>query len=386
MNKDFYNIDHFLSKEDIAFRNKIRSFVNADYIPIIADYYDIAKFPDQVIPKLAELGVLGATLPKEYGGLDLNPIQYGLVCQELERGDSGLRSFVSVQNSLFGHSILKFGSDEQKKFYLPKVVRGEISGCFCLTEPVAGSDPSSMQSFASVNANGDYVLNGHKIWITNGSNADYAIVYAKTDNGYRGFIVDTKTKGFEVKVMTHKLALRAKHTGEIILNNCIVPKDNVLPLTDVGLKAALKCLTEARFGISFGVLGAAMFSFEYALDYTLNRKQFNAPLASKQLVQYKLADMASAISVAMAFNYNVALTKSKGLANFPLVSMAKMQSCKAALEVCRTARDLLGANGVSGYYHVMRHACNLEAVYTYEGTDIIHHLIIAKELTGIESF
>jgi len=383
--EDFLFLDQELQPEECLARDTVRAFIDAEVIPIMAEAVENAQFPMHLIPKLAKLGLLGLTLPTEYGGAGANFLSYGLVCQELERGDSAIRSFVSVQSSLCMYPIYTYGSEEQKKKFLPKMAKGEMIGCFGLTEPDAGSDPISMKTQAKKVADG-WILNGSKMWITNASIADLAIVWAKTEQGIRGFIVEKIFKGFASHEIKKKMSLRASNTGELIFSDCFIPDSHYLPGSEKGLSAALGCLTQARYGIAWGVMGAAMACYETALEYCKERKQFNRPIASFQLVQKELVDMLLEIVKAQWLNLQLARLKDKGESNFEMVSLAKLNACREALNIARKARNLLGANGISLEYSVIRHLTNLESVFTYEGTDNIHHLIIGKHITGIEAF
>jgi glutaryl-CoA dehydrogenase len=364
--EDFLLIDKQLSSEERMVRDNVQKFVQADIVPKMAQAFEQGIFPMEVIPKLASLGMFGMTLPTEYGGAGANYVTYGLVCQELERGDSGMRSFVSVQSSLCMYPIFAFG-------------------CFGLTEPNSGSDPASMQTTAKKVANG-WELNGSKMWITNATIADLAIVWAKTPDGVQGFLVEKSFAGFKTVEIKHKMSLRASITGEIILQNCVVPESHRLPGTSKGITAALDCLTQARYGIAWGAMGAAMACFDAALEYTKTRQQFDKPLAAFQLVQKDLVDMCNEIVKAQCMNLQLGRLKDVQQSNFAQVSLAKMNACNAALHIARQARNLLGANGISLEYPVIRHMQNLEAVFTYEGTDNVHHLIVGKHLTGYNAF
>jgi len=383
--QDFLLLDQQLSSEERLIRDTVRKFVQTDVVPKMAVAYEQAVFPMELIPKLAALGLFGMTVPTEYGGAGANYVAYGLACQELENGDSGIRSFVSVQSSLCMYPILVFGNEQQKQRWLPLMARGEILGCFGLTEPDSGSDPASMQTTAKKVANG-WELNGNKLWITNATIADIAIVWAKTSDGVQGFIVEKSFPGFKTTEIKHKMSLRASVTGEISLQNCVVPDSHYLAGTKKGITAALDCLTQARYGIAWGAMGAAMACFDAALEYCKTRKQFNKSLAAFQLIQKDLADMFNEIVKAQCLNLQIGRLKDAGNSNFAMVSMAKMNACKEAIKIARSARNLLGANGISLEYPVIRHLHNLEAVFTYEGTDNIHHLILGKYLTGINAF
>jgi glutaryl-CoA dehydrogenase len=383
--QDFLLIDQQLSNEERLIRDTVHKFVQTDIIPKMASAYEQAIFPIEIIPKLAALGLFGMTLPSNYGGAGTNYVAYGLVCQELEYGDSGLRSFVSVQSSLCMFPIFAFGSEEQKQKWLPAMVKGEVIGCFGLTEADSGSDPASMQTTAKKVANG-WELNGSKMWITNATIANLAIVWAKTTDGIQGFLVEKDFPGFRTVEIKHKMSLRASITGELILERCFVPDSHFLPGTSKGITAALECLTQARYGIAWGAIGAAMACFDTALDYCKTRKQFSKPIASFQLIQKDLADMFTEIVKAQCLNLQIGRLKDAGKSNFAMISMAKMNACKQAIDIARQARNLLGANGISLEYPIIRHMHNLEAVFTYEGTDNVHHLILGKYLTGISAF
>ncbi len=383
--EDFLHLDGFYSEEELMIREVVRQFVDSDVTPKMQDAYENAVFPKEFIEKVAQLGLLGMTLPEEYGGSSASALSYGLACQDLERGDSGLRSFVSVQSSLCMYPIFTFGSEEQKTRFLPKMAQGKLIGCFGLTEPDSGSDPASMRTTATKTKDG-FILNGSKLWITNASVADLAIVWAKTPEGIRGFIVERGFKGFSSKEIHHKASLRASVTGELIFSDCFVPEENLLPKSDCGLKAPLSCLSQARFGIAWGAIGAAMACYEAAVSYTLERKQFNKPIASFQLIQAALADMFSEIVKAQCLNLRIGQLKVENKITPTMISMAKRNACRTALDVARSARNLLGANGISLEYHVIRHMTNLESVFTYEGTDNIHTLVMGKHITGIDGF
>jgi glutaryl-CoA dehydrogenase len=383
--EDFFELDGLLSAEEKLAQNTIRKFVDAEVMPVIGQAFEAGNFPLDFIERLAELRVLGMSLPTSHGGLGVNPCAYGLVCQELERGDSGLRSFVSVQNALVIFPIFQFGSDAQQKKYLPKLINGDMIGCFGLTEPGSGSDPSSMTTHAK-KVEGGYRLSGAKAWITNAPLADIAIVWAKTSDGIRGFIVERDFDGFVVHETKHKLSMRASSTGELVFDECFVPEENMLPKSTIGLAAALQCLSEARFGIAFGATGAARHCYEIALDYAVKRTQFNKPIASCQLVQRDLVHMLESIVKSQLMNIHLARRKERGHAHFSMISMAKMSNTREALTVARLARNILGANGISLEYQVIRHMVNLETLFTYEGTDNIHQLIIGKHITGLDAF
>jgi len=383
MKVDFLNVESLLSEEEILIRDTLRKFVDEQVIPIIGDHFENGTFPTHLIPELARLGVFGANL-QGYECAGLNNIAYGLIMQELERGDSGLRSFVSVQSALSMYAIYAFGSEEQKEKWLPSMARGEKLGCFGLTEPDYGSNPSGMQSRA-VKDGKFYLLNGTKRWITNGSIADVAVVWAKWDGKIRGFLVEKGTPGLTVLEMKKKLSLRASITSELILEDCRIPEENLLPGTD-GLKSALSCLTQARYGIAWGAVGAATACYEEALNYAKTRIQFDKPIASFQLVQEKLVFMLTEITKAQLLCLQLGRLKDKGEMDYAQVSMAKMNNVHMALEIAREARDILGANGISLEYSPIRHMNNLESVKTYEGTESIHKLILGQKITGIPAF
>lgn len=383
--EDFLLLDQHFSADERLIRDTVRQFVSAEVIPLMPQAYDKAYFPKQLIPRLAELGLLGMTLPENYGGSNANYVSYGLVCQELERGDSGLRSFVSVQSSLCMYPIFQYGTEDQKNKYLKKMAQGELIGCFGLTEPDAGSDPATMKTIAKKTKNG-WILNGSKMWITNAPIADLAIVWAKTEEGIRGFIVEKEFKGFSRIEIEEKMSLRASSTGELVFENVFIPDENYLPGSEKGLVAALGCLTQARYGIAWGAIGAATACYDIALNYAKERKQFNRPIGSFQLVQKDLVDMLNEIIKAQFLNLQLGRLKDNNQSNFAMVSLAKMNACREALKITRMARNILGANGISLEYHVIRHMTNLESVFTYEGTDNIHHLIIGKEITGLTAF
>lgn len=383
--EDFLHLDAYLNEEEKIIRDSVRRLVEQIDPNLIIDATEKGYFPAELIPQIAKLGVLGMTFPEAMGGSNASFMSYGLVCQELEKYDSSLRSFVSVQSSLSMFPIFKFGTDEQKNRFLPKMARGELIGCFGLTEPDVGSDPASMKTHAK-KVPGGWRINGSKMWITNGPFADLAIIWAKTEDGIRGFIVEKGFQGYEAIEVTKKLSLRASATGELVLQDCFVPDENFLVGTDEGLTAALQCLNQARYGIAWGVMGAAMSCYQSALHYTLDRKQFGKPLASYQLVQKDLVDMFTEITKGQSINFQIGRLKDQGKATAVMISMAKMNNCREALKIARKARNLLGANGISMDYPVIRHMVNLESVFTYEGTDNIHHLIIGKHITGLDAF
>lgn len=342
------------------------------------------KFPTELIPKMAELGVFGPTLPEQYGGMGISNIAYGLIMQELERGDSGVRSFASVQSALVMYPIYTFGSEEQRMKYLPKLATGELIGCFGLTEPDFGSNPGGMITKAEKVDSG-YILNGAKMWITNGTIADVAVVWAKLDGKVRGFLVEKGTKGFSAPEMKGKLSLRASVTSELVFEDCLIPEENLLP-NSTGLKSPLMCLTQARFGIAWGTTGLAMACYEAALNYSLSRVQFGKPIASFQITQEKLAYMLTEITKAQLLNYRLAQLKDAGIMRPQQVSLAKRNNCEIAKIIASMAREMLGANGILDEYPVMRHQNNIESVKTYEGTHEMHTLILGEDITGISAF
>jgi glutaryl-CoA dehydrogenase len=380
---DFYDISSLLTEEQRLVRDTVRDFVQREVEPEIKRCYMEERFPTQIIPKLGALGLLGANL-KGYGLSGMDAISYGIVMKELERCDSGLRSFASVQGALAMYSIYAFGSDAQKEEWLPKLGRGEAIGCFGLSESYGGSDPGAM--FTKAEDKGDHwLLNGSKMWITNGNLAKVAIVWAQTHMGIRGFLVPTHLPGFTAKKMEGKLSLRASVTSELYFDNVKLPKDALLPKSD-GLKSPLSCLTQARYGIAWGVLGAAEACFDEAVNYAKDSVTFNKPIAHTQLVQRKLSLMLSRITQAQLLALRLGQLKNDGKLHFSHVSMAKQNNVEVALEVARTCRDILGGNGIMIEYKAMRHMCNLETVSTYEGTNDIHLLIVGGEITGVQAF
>jgi glutaryl-CoA dehydrogenase len=386
---DLYNIDSGLTEEERSVRDTVRQFVDERVLPIIGDCYVEGRFPKELIPEMAELGVFGANLPEEYGCAGLNNVSYGLIMQELERGDSGIRSFASVQGALVMYPIYAFGSEEQKRHYLPRMAKGEIIGCFGLTEPDYGSNPSGMITTARQDGDG-WVLNGTKMWITNGSTAQVAIVWAKTgndksDKSIRGFIVSTDSKGFTAKNQKGKLSLRASDTSELVLEEVRVPASALLPKSG-GLKSPLMCLTQARYGISWGALGAAIACYEESLAYAKNRVMFDKPIGGFQLQQARLADMLTEIVKGQLLSLHLGRMKDAGTFTPQQVSLAKRNNVSIATDVAREARRLLGANGILAEYASMRHMANLESVYTYEGTHDIHTLVLGQAITGLNAF
>ena len=381
---DYYNLDDIFTDEEKAIRDTVRDFVNNDVLPVIEEYNQKTKFPEHLILKLAEMGVFGPTLPVEYGGMGINNVAYGLIMQELERGDSGIRSFASVQSGLVMFPIFTFGSEEQKKFWLPKLAVGEKIGCFGLTEPDFGSNPGGMITKAE-KVEGGYLLNGAKMWITNGTLADVAVVWAKLDGRVNGFLVEKGTKGFSAPEMKGKLSLRASVTSELVFEDCLIPEKNILP-NSRGLKSPLMCLTQARYGIAWGVLGLAMECYDAALNYTKSRIQFGKPIASFQITQEKLVYMLTEITKAQLLVYHLAKLKDSGKMRPQQVSLAKRNNCEIAKNIASMAREMLGANGILDEYPVMRHLNNIESVKTYEGTHEMHTLILGEDITGIAAF
>ena len=381
---DFYAVDDLLSEEDRLIRDSVRSFVSEKVLPEITAYYRKGKFPAKFVKPMAELGLLGVNLPQEYGCAGSNNIVYGLVCRELERGDSGIRSFVSVQSSLVMWPIFSFGSEEQKKKWLPLMAQGKTVGCFGLTESDHGSDPMGMTTTATLDGN-EWVLTGSKMWITNGSIADLAVVWAKTDEDIKGFLVEKGRSGFSTNEIKGKLSLRASDTAELVFEECRIPRDNVLPGSS-GIKSPLSCLTQARYGIAWGAIGSAMACYDEAVHYSAERIQFGKPLASFQLVQRKLVKMLSGITKAQLLAHRIGTLKDENKVSAEQVSLAKKENIKMALETARMTRDILGAAGITDEHQAMRHMANLESVYTYEGTNDIHTLILGKYITGIDAF
>ena len=380
---DFYNIEKHLTEEEIMVRDLVRDWVDEKVIPIIEDYYTKGTFPMELISEIGEMGLFGCNL-KGYECAGLSHVAYGLVCQELERGDSAIRSCVSVQGSLSMYPIHAFGTEEQKQKYLPGMAQGKLIGCFGLTEPDHGSDPGGMETKA-VDDGDSYVLNGAKMWITNGTVADLAIVWAKLDGKIRGFIVEKSDSGFSAPEMKGKHSLRASITSELVFQDCKIPKDRILPEVQ-GLKGPLSCLTQARYGITWGSIGAAMGCFHSSVDYSKSRIMFKKPIASFQLVQNKLAWMLREITKGQLLAYHLGRAKDNGEATPEMVSLGKMNNVDAAIQIARMARDIHGANGILNEYPIMRHMANLESVYTYEGTHDIHNLILGRWITGIQAF
>ncbi len=381
---DYFNTESLLSAEEKLVRDTVRDFVSEEVIPIIEKHYREGTFPTHLIKKMGELGFLGPTLPSKYGCAELNNVAYGLIMQELERGDSSVRSFASVQSGLVMYPIHTFGSEEQKEHWLPRLAKGDAVGCFGLTEPDHGSDPGGMTTRATRKGN-TFVINGAKMWITNGTIADVAVVWAKLDGEVRGFLVEKGTPGFTAPEMTGKHSLRASVTSELVFQDCDIPEENILPKSS-GLKSPLMCLDQARYGIAWGAVGSAMATYDSALNYAKSRIQFDKPIAAFQITQEKLVFMLTEITKAQLLNLQLGRLKDQGKHKFTQVSMAKRNNVQFALEIARIARTILGANGILGEYPVMRHMANLESVYTYEGTHDIHTLIIGSDITGFQAF
>lgn len=382
---DYFNVDELLTDEQKLIRQSVRDYVKKEISPIIEDYAQRAEFPEQIVKQLGDLGCFGPTVPQKYGGGGLDYISYGLMMQELERGDSGVRSTASVQGSLVMYPILAYGSEEQKNKYLPKLASGEWLGCFGLTEPDHGSDPSAMVSRYK-DAGDHVILNGAKMWISNAPFAQVAVVWAKDENEkIHGLILERGMKGFSTPTTHGKWSLRASATGELVFDNVKVPRENILPGV-AGLKGPLSCLTKARYGIAWGAVGAAMDCYDTALRYAKERSQFGKPIAGFQLQQKKLAEMITEITKAQLLNWRLGVLMDEEKVTPQQVSMAKRNACKIAVDICRDARQMLGGMGITGEYSVMRHMMNLESVITYEGTHDIHLLITGQDITGINAF
>ena len=381
---DYFNTESLLKEDEIMVRNSVRDFVETEVIPIIEKHYREEIFPIHLIPRLSGLGLFGVNLPAKYGCAGMNNVVYGLVMQELERGDSGLRSFVSVQSSLVMYPIFTFGSEKQKDFWLPKLSAGEKIGCFGLTEPDFGSNPGGMKTNAQL-VDGGYLLNGSKMWITNGTISDVAVVWAKLNGEIKGFLIEKGTKGFSAPEMKGKHSLKASVTSELILQDVFVPKENILPGSD-GLKSPLMCLNQARYSIAWGVLGSMMACYECALNYAKSRIQFSKPIAAYQMTQEKLVFMLTEITKAQLLTLQLGRLKDKGEVKHTQISLAKRNNCEKALEIARISREILGANGIIDEYPVMRHSQNLESVKTYEGTHEMHTLIVGEDITGYSAF
>jgi glutaryl-CoA dehydrogenase len=381
---DYYNFDSLLTEEEILSRETVREFTEENIVPIIEDHYMKGTFPIELVPQMAEMGMFGGTLPAKYGCAEMNNVAYGLVMQELERGDSGVRSFASVQSALVMYPIYTFGSEEQKNFWLPKLAQGKMIGCFGLTEPDFGSNPGGMITKAE-DLNDHYLLNGAKMWITNGTIADVAVVWAKLNGVVHGFLVEKGTKGYTAPEIKGKHSLRASVTSELIFEDCKIPKENIFPNTS-GLKSPLMCLNQARYGIAWGAIGAAMGCYDTALNYALSRIQFGKPIAGFQITQEKLTHMLTEITKMQFLTLQLGRLKDKGVSRFQQVSIAKRNNVYHALEIGRIAREILGANGILNEYPIMRHTANLESVKTYEGTHEMHTLIVGEDITGMSAF
>ena len=382
---DYFGLEELLTDDERLVRDTVRRFVDREVLPHIGGWWLRGEFPRHLIGALGALGVLGANLPTEYGAAGVNNITYGLIMQELDRGDSGLRSFASVQGALVMYPIYQYGSEAQRKRWLPRLARGELVGCFGLTEPTAGSDPGAMQMRAKRRGDG-WELSGTKMWITNGSFADVALVWAKDDDGeIRGFLVERGAPGFSTHEIKTKASMRASDTSELVLDAVRLGEDDRLPEAN-GLRAALACLTQARYGIAWGVVGAAGACFEEALGYARDRISFGRPIAARQLIQERLVDMLTEITKAQLLAYRLGQLKDAGKMRYTHVSLAKRNNVRAALEIARAARSILGAAGITLEHHAIRHAANLETVDTYEGTYDIHTLILGRDLTGFDAF
>ena len=381
---DLFDIRSLLSDEERAVQDSVARFTNERVLPIIGDCFEQGRFPRELIPEIASMGLLGSSLPEKYGCAGLNGVSYGLICQELERGDSGIRSFVSVQSSLCMYPIFAYGNEQQRQHYLPAMARGEIIGCFGLTEPHGGSDPANMKTHAKRDG-GDWVINGAKMWITNGNVAQIAIVWAQTEDGIQGFIVPTDAPGFTAQEIKKKMSLRASVTSALFFDNVRVSDAQRLPNVR-GLKGPLGCLTQARFGITWGPVGAAIACFSEATEYAKQRIVFNRPIAANQAVQLKLADMARRITLAQLLSLQLGRLKDAGTMQPTQVSLAKWNNVRMAIDIAREARDILGGAGITTEHCPIRHALNLESVITYEGTETVHQLVVGREVTGINAF
>lgn len=381
---DLYDVRSLLSEEERAVQDTVARFTDERVIPIIGDAFDQGRFPKELVPEIAEMGLLGSSLPEKYGCAGLNGVSYGLICQELERGDSGIRSFVSVQSSLCMYPIYAYGSEEQRMRWLPDMAAGKVIGCFGLTEPHGGSDPANMKTRAVRDGN-DWVINGSKMWITNGNLADIAIVWAQTEDGIQGFLLEKGMPGFSAQEIKHKMSLRASVTSALFFDNVRVPDSSRLPNVK-GLKGPLGCLTQARYGITWGPIGAAIACLSEAVDYTKERILFGRPVAATQSAQIKMADMARRITLAQLLSLQLGRLKDAGTMQPQQVSLAKWNNCRMAIDIARECRDLLGGAGITTEHAAIRHALNLESVITYEGTETVHQLVIGRELTGINAF
>ncbi len=383
---DYYQLDELLTEEHLLVRSAVRDFVKQEVSPIIEAYAEAGKCPVHLFKQMGELGALGPSLPEKYGCGGMDEIAYGIIMQELERGDSGIRSMASVQGSLVMYPIYKYGSEEQRMKYLPKLAKGEMIGCFGLTEPDHGSDPGSMLTTLREDGEGGYILNGAKMWITNSPIADIAVVWGRVENGpIKGVIVEKGMKGFSAPVIKGKWSLRASITGELVFENVRIPKENVLPNVQ-GLKGPLGCLSKARYGISWGAIGAAMDCYDSALRYSKERIQFKKPIAQFQLTQKKLAEMITEITKAQLLSWRLGTLANKGKATPAQISMAKRNNVEMAINIAREARQIHGGMGITGEYPMMRHSMNLESVITYEGTHDIHLLITGMDITGLNAF
>ncbi len=381
---DLYDIRSQLSDEERMVQDTVARFTDERVLPVIGEYFDKGEFPHELIAEMAELGLLGSYFPEQYGCAGMNAVSYGLICQELERGDSGMRSFVSVQTSLCMYPIHAYGSEEQRQRWLPAMARGEAIGCFGLTEPHGGSDPANMKTRAR-REGGDWIIDGAKMWITNGGLAHVAIVWAQTDDGIQGFLVERGTRGFDTRDIHRKMSLRASVTSALFFDGVRVPDANRLPGVK-GLKGPLGCLTQARYGITWGPIGAAIACFREAVEYTRERILFDRPVAANQAVQLKLADMARRITTAQLLSLHLGRMKDAGTLHPTQVSLAKWNNVRMALDIAREARELLGAAGITTEHSPIRHALNLESVITYEGTETVHQLVVGREITGINAF
>ncbi|MCH7835071.1 MAG: acyl-CoA dehydrogenase family protein, partial [Proteobacteria bacterium] len=380
---DLFDIRSELSEEECMVKDSVARFVDEQAIPLMREAFEQHRFPNELIPQVAELGLLGSSI-EGYDCAGMNSVCYGLICQELERGDSGLRSFVSVQSSLVMFPIYAYGSDEQKNRWLPAMARGEAIGCFGLTESHGGSDPGNMKTQAKRDGH-DWILNGSKMWITNGSVADAAIIWAMTEEGVKGFIVEKDMPGFTAQEIENKFSLRASNTAALFFDNVRIPDENVLPGVS-SLKGPLSCLTQARYGITWGVIGAAQACLDEVLRYTADRVLFGRPVSHTQTIQIRLADMSRRITTAQLLSLRLGRIKDKGELNPTQVSLAKWNNCRAAIDIARDARDMLGGSGISAEYVPIRHMLNLESVITYEGTETIHQLAVGRELTGVNAY
>lgn len=381
---DLYDVRSLLSEEERMVQDTVARFTDERVLPIIGDCFDAGRFPTELIPEMAGLGLLGSTLPEEYGGAGMNSVSYGLVCQELERGDSGIRSFASVQSSLCMYPIFAFGNEEQRKQWLPRMAAGEVIGCFGLTESHGGSDPANMQTHARRDGD-DWIINGSKMWITNGNLAHIAIVWAQTDDGIQGFIVEKDMAGYTAQEINKKMSLRASVTSALYFDNVRVPDANRLPNVK-GLRGPLSCLTQARYGITWGPIGAAIACLTEAADYAAERVLFDRPIAATQAVQIRLADMARRITAAQLLSLQLGRLKDLDKMQPTQVSLAKWNNCRMAIDIARDARDILGGAGITTEHSPIRHALNLESVITYEGTETVHQLVVGREITGLNAF